>query len=277
MPGAPSPEQCNGVDDDCDGTVDDMPGDVGEPCSAGTGACQRMGVTVCRDGHEVCGAQAGNGQDEACNNMDDDCDGQIDEDVTRPCGNATGACRQGTQTCAAGQWGQCMGAVGPVDETCNGTDDDCDGQTDEDLTRACDGGPGTCGMGQQQCTNGHWGECEGAPRAQPEVCNGEDDDCDGHVDEDPTDVGQPCDVGMGTCAASGHWRCVDGERTCDAMPGMPGNEVCDGRDNNCDGRVDETFADCMPRGNACVDGLCKCGGNAQCAAGETCNNGVCIH
>jgi MYXO-CTERM domain-containing protein len=74
---------------------------------------------------------------EACNNVDDDCDGRIDDGLTRSCytgpaGTAgRGVCRAGTQTCATGRWGSCAGQVLPRTETCNRTDDDCDGRVDD--------------------------------------------------------------------------------------------------------------------------------------------------
>ena len=43
-------------------------------------------------------------QTETCNNKDDDCDGAIDEDLTRPCGNSF--C-PGSEICSAGVWGTC--------------------------------------------------------------------------------------------------------------------------------------------------------------------------
>ena len=37
--------------------------------------------------------------------MDDDCDTDVDENVTRSCGK--GACAGGSQTCTAGDWSEC--------------------------------------------------------------------------------------------------------------------------------------------------------------------------
>ncbi|MCA9543736.1 MAG: hypothetical protein KC613_05080, partial [Myxococcales bacterium] len=66
-----------------------------------------------------------------------------------------------------------------------------------------------------------------------------DNDCDGGVDED-WQVGQPCRAGVGGCATAGAWRCGDdGAQFCDAVPGAPTAEACNGVDDDCDGRVDE--------------------------------------
>ncbi|MEI8256274.1 MAG: M23 family metallopeptidase, partial [Deltaproteobacteria bacterium] len=74
---------------------------------------------------------------ETCNNLDDDCDGQIDDGVSRGCyagppgTDGRGICVRGTQPCSAGTWGACGGEVLPREEICNGLDDNCDGNVDE--------------------------------------------------------------------------------------------------------------------------------------------------
>ncbi len=68
---------------------------------------------------------------EICNGIDDNCNGQIDENLTRPCGTNVGSCTKGTQTCVNGTWGACVGGIGPKTEVCNGRDDNCNGVVDE--------------------------------------------------------------------------------------------------------------------------------------------------
>ena len=68
---------------------------------------------------------------EICDGKDNDCDGRIDEGLTRRCGSNVGECRMGEQTCENGEWLECRHEVRPVDEVCDQLDNDCDGRTDE--------------------------------------------------------------------------------------------------------------------------------------------------
>ena len=65
--------------------------------------------------------------EERCNNVDDDCDGEVDEGLFRDCGTE---CGPGFERCERGEWVDCSAAE-PVAEACNLVDDDCDGSTDE--------------------------------------------------------------------------------------------------------------------------------------------------
>ena len=69
---------------------------------------------------------------ELCNDVDDDCDGAVDEDLRQGCGTDVGECVAGVTTCGGGAWGACVGEVGPADEVCNGLDDDCEGVVDDE-------------------------------------------------------------------------------------------------------------------------------------------------
>jgi len=72
-----------------------------------------------------------------------------------------------------------------------------------------------------------------------EVCDGIDNDCNNIVDDGVMGVGTPCSSGEGLCEAAGSQVCnANGELVCDAIPGTPMTETCDGRDEDCDGVVD---------------------------------------
>ncbi|MDW8361883.1 MAG: MopE-related protein [Myxococcales bacterium] len=177
---------------------------------------------------------------EACNGVDDDCDGAIDEDLTLPCSSV---CGPGVRRCVGGSFGACSAPM-PATEVCNALDDDCDGAVDEGLSRACSS---ACGAGSEVCRAGAWVDCT-APRPGLEVCNGVDDDCDGEIDED---LRRACASACG----SGVEMCVLGTFTGCTAP-APMAESCNGLDDDCNGRVDDGLTRACR--SACGDGVETC-------------------
>ena len=310
--GATTPQTeipCDGKDNNCDGQVDENdpvsstpcypPDTVG--CDVSTGKC----VGVCSFGHPGCQTNPITGKGELacvgavtpsqdlCNGKDDDCDGTVDEDfpsLGQPCNE--GACYgPGKNVCdASGTKVECsVKPIYPSPEICDGIDNDCDGIVDDPndnmpgVGEVCGSGVGVCQQGVTVCVGGHI-VCNSATGATPEVCNGKDDDCDGIVDNDlvppaaecnPPGLasGAPlqgeCRPGLFQCLGVDGWACVGGVG--------PSAEICDGKDNDCDGQIDNG-ADCGP-GLICVNGRClpRCQGNEQpCAADRYCESGACL-
>ncbi|MBM4386370.1 MAG: VWA domain-containing protein, partial [Deltaproteobacteria bacterium] len=147
-------------------------------------------------------------------------------------------------------------------EECNGEDDDCDGKTDEDLVRECET---ECGGGVQFCKNGSWGGCvdpnsiteETIPDIAPEICDGVDNDCNGDIDE-LFPVGEACSKTSGSCVSVGEFVCSPDHSgvVCNASTPVSAPEICDNKDNDCDGKADEDLS--LPCENGCGTGYKTC-------------------
>jgi hypothetical protein len=289
-------ERCDGArDEDCDGTADEgCACTIGSmrACPAGTDAGECVaGSQTCADGVWGPCTDRVDPVPEDCDGADDDCDTRIDEGLRRGCGSDVGACSRGYETCAAGAWGSCS-ATEPSTEVCNGVDDDCDGRTDERVGttfyRDADGdGFGNASVTTVGCTAAAgWvamaGDCNDTCRTcRPggtEVCDGTlDENCSMGVDEgcacttgatracpDGVDTGE-CATGTQTCSA-GRWGACSGRIA-------PTTESCNGRDDDCDARIDESLVQaCGPSSEM---GICR-RGTQTCSAGawSTCAGAV---
>jgi hypothetical protein len=289
-------ESCNGIDDDCDGVVDNGFEGLGEPCTAGLGACAVIGTTVCTvDGDLTqCDATPDLPTPELCDNIDNNCDGVVDEALSQPCytgpdgTEGVGVCAPGFAQCEGGVYGECVGEIVPSDEICNGDDDDCDGLVDADpaggaLQERCYDGPagtdgtGVCVSGVRECVAGAYGPCAGQMVPGVEICDQVDNDCNGAIDDRPG--GCDCVPGMITACYSGPegtagvGECAMGSQICDANgqfgpcneQQLPSAELCDGADNDCDGAIDNAIAGTDQACTAGI-GLCERAGVTVCDA-----------
>ena len=162
----------------------------------------------------------------------------------------------------------------PSAEICDGDDNNCDGLIDNAPVDA--GGQcgttdeGVCEFGEYECQNGGL-VCVGEVTGSGEICDGLDNDCDGTVDDSPSDVGAACGESEGECEP-GTTECISGVPVCVGGLGKQ-LEICDTKDNDCDGETDE---DTIDAGGACGTNVGECTpGVIQCVAGDLeCSGGI---
>jgi len=261
----PGPEICNGEDDDCNGVADDDL--IQEECLVENdwGACP--GKVLCVGGDPIC--QGKEPSAEICDGLDNDCDGDVDEAFSDCDLDGIADCIEADDD--ADGWPDeldncpCVQNPNQLDSDNDTMGDGCD--TDDDNDGVAD---------NQDCQPLNTDVYPGAG----EQCNGLDDDCDDLIDEGYLDTDQDLEADcvdndddgdgipdtLDNCPLMENPDQLDTDfdkqgNVCDpdddadgypddndcgpldkfVYPGAP--EMCDCKDNNCDGMDDEGFTD----------------------------------
>jgi len=224
-------EVCDGIDQDCDSLYDedfDADGDEYTTCGYNITTGEFIGVD-CNDSN----ANMFPGNPEVCDGLDNDCNGDVDDGLP-------------TYSYYADVDEDTYGDPHALLDTCYSTppsgyvsdNTDCDDDTSDDPAgcptdpSGCDSGcPGDGTSACAICINpGHTTECCG---------DGVDNNCDGLLDEEDPDC-VPLGIDMMDMDGDGYNTYIDcDDMNPDVHPGA--EEVCNGLDDNCNGRIDEGF------------------------------------
>ncbi len=258
------------IDNDCDGNIDEgcscTSTQQNQKCGySDIGECQ-LGFMSCNNGVWSECLNAIYPEKEICDSKDNDCDGLIDEECDK---DKDGYLNKGLECIGSFMDGKGVSKscsefkddcddnnllVYPkANETCDGLDNDCNGKVDDiqelpycySLSHFGLSPIGVCKDMRAYCDSFRksfvclftkWEVIETS-------CDKLDNDCDGLIDENcdcdsgeekacGSDVGE-CQIGLQKCESKKWTSCQNSIN--------PSEEICDGKDNDCDNSIDENL------------------------------------
>lgn len=244
----PDDPGCSDFFDESEEDAPDCVDGATQICGTDVGVCE-SGLRTCVGGvfGDCVGESGPDPGGEICNGLNDDCDSETDEGLTRGC--VVNGCA-GLESCrgdGSGTFTTCA-PLSTANESCNGSDDNCNGFIDDGIVESCTTTVGAC-PGERQCVQGGTGTftaCAPLNQATCAACG-----------NNQIDPGEQCDDGGRTPLDGCDANCQDEGPLCGDRNVDFGEECDDGNrtpGDGCDANCQDEAPVCGPAGTYTLQG-----------------------